>query len=573
MRIILNNGRYVNRLKVIYSDNSSESSLLLDDLTGSTGGFSLRKLKSSYSGSAIQVRRASDNSTQDIGFVNNELDTTTLSSFCSGTDGFVTIWYDQSGNGYDLTQSTSVNQFKIVNSGSIYTVNGKPAFFGNEDYLENSTKTASSTSTVFTVHKAESDTTNASVVSFPAATSHHIGLYYWYSDSGKPFGFNTWNNDSWGYDNASADFTTQSLWTALFKEGDITTNGVKLFRNGIEKSLSQVRGTSVSRTLNDGVYVGRGGSPSNQDSDGYYQEIIMWDADYSLTNRTTIENNINTYYSIYGLLLDDLSGSTGGFSLRKLSSSYTGNAIQVRRASDNATQDIGFVNNQLDTATLNSFCSGTDGFITIWYNQSDTSNNAVQTTATNQPKIYDSSTGCELENGKPAINFIKANSNWLEVADNTFGHIQDAISNFSVFKINTGTTFHPVIFSKSYSANGGIAFNLNGTGTLLDMWIDGSKSFNGVGSDIRGSQVLLNNINLLGSNGLKMYIDSTLISQQTTTQNLTGANTYKFAIGRNNQGTGYYTDGTIQEIILFSNDQTSNKTTIETNINTNYSIY
>ena len=273
------------------------------------------------------------------------------------------------------------------------------------------------------------------------------------------------------------------------------------------------------------------------------------------------------------MLLDSLSGSAGAFSLRRLKSSYSGSAIRVRRASDNSTLSIGFVNNQLDTATLNSFCSGTDGFVSIWYNQSDTSNNAVQTTATNQPKIYDSSTGVELENGKPAIKFVKANSNWLEVTDTSFGHIQDAISNFSVFKVNTGTIYYPVIFSKSYDNDGSIAFNLNSNGTLLDMWIDVSKSFNGVGSDIRGSQVLFNNINLLGSNGLKMYIDSTLISQQTTTQNLTGTNALKFAIGRNNQDSTYYTDGTIQEIILFSNDQTSNRTTIETDINTNYSIY
>ncbi len=272
------------------------------------------------------------------------------------------------------------------------------------------------------------------------------------------------------------------------------------------------------------------------------------------------------------LLLDDLSGSTGAFSLRRLKSSYSGNAIQVRRSSDNTTQDIGFVNNELDTASLNSFCSGTNGFVTIWYNQSDTSNNAIQTTATNQPKIYDSSTGVELENGKPAIKFIKSLQTWLEVTDTSFGNIGDAISNFSVFKINTGTNAYPVIFSKSYNNDGSIAPSLTSSNGKLHIWIDG-EMFTDLGSDLRGSQVLFNNINLLGSNGLKMYIDSTLISQQTTTQNLTGTNTYKFAIGRNNQGTGYYTDGTIQEIILFSNDQTSNKTTIETDINTNYSIY
>ncbi len=575
MRIILNNGRYVNRLKVIYSDNSSESSLLLDDLSGSTGGFSLRKLSSSYTGNAIQVRRASDNTTQDIGFVNNQLDTTSLNTFCSGTDGFVTIWYDQSGNGYDLTQSTSINQFKIVNSGSIYNVNGKPAFLGDEDYLENSTKTASSTSTVFTVHKRVSDATNVSVVSFPAIAStggsgKHIGLYYWYSDSGKPFGFNTWNGDSWGYDNATSDFDSQSLWTALIKEGDITTNGVKLFRNGIEKSLSQVRGTSVSRTIVDGVYVGRGGSPSSQDSDGYYQEIIMWDDDYSLTNRTTIENNINTYYSIYGLLLDDLSGSTGGFSLRKLKSSYSGNAIQVRRASDNTTQDIGFVNNQLDTATLNSFCSGTDGFVTIWYNQSDTSNNAIQTTAANQPKIYDSSTGCETNSGKPSINFIGANDNWLEVTDTSFGNIGDVISNFSVSHLTTGTgNIYPTIIGKGIYADGTHQFFRFPDSNKFTIRVDGTN--HSTGYDNFGATRLISNINTLST--VSIYADSVQILSTGNSQDLIGTNTLKFYIGKNSQGSANNFRGFIQEILLFGNDQASNRTTIENNINTNYTIY
>ena len=100
--------------------------LLLDTYSGAAAAYSLRLLRSAYTGDAIRVRRASDNTEQDIGFVDNELDTSALTTFCSGTDGFVTTWYDQSGNGYDATQGTALNQPQIVSSGSVLTENGKP---------------------------------------------------------------------------------------------------------------------------------------------------------------------------------------------------------------------------------------------------------------------------------------------------------------------------------------------------------------------------------------------------------------------------------------------------------------
>jgi len=62
---------------------------LLDVYSGAAAAYSLRKLRTAYTGSAIQVRRASDNSTQDIGIVDNELDTSALTTFCSGNNGFV----------------------------------------------------------------------------------------------------------------------------------------------------------------------------------------------------------------------------------------------------------------------------------------------------------------------------------------------------------------------------------------------------------------------------------------------------------------------------------------------------
>lgn len=91
---------------------------LLDDYPSAAAAYSLRKLRTAYTGSAIRVRRASDNTEQDIGFVNNVLDTSTLTSFCSGTNGFVKTWYDQSGNGINATQTTAASQPQIVSSGT-----------------------------------------------------------------------------------------------------------------------------------------------------------------------------------------------------------------------------------------------------------------------------------------------------------------------------------------------------------------------------------------------------------------------------------------------------------------------
>ena len=104
-------------------------------------------------------------------------------------------------------------------------------------------------------------------------------------------------------------------------------------------------------------------------------------------------------------LLDDYPGAAAAYSLRLLDADYSGSAINVRRASDNAVQDIGFdANGDLDTSTLATFCAGTDGFVVRWYDQSGNSKDALQTSTTYQPKIYDSTTGVVVDSsGKPRL--------------------------------------------------------------------------------------------------------------------------------------------------------------------------
>lgn len=94
---------------------------------GSAAAFSLRRIIPTYTGSAIQVRRSNDNATQNIGFTAcGFLDTASLKAFVGANSASVSIWYDQSGNARDASQSTAASQPRIVNSGTVDYVNKRP---------------------------------------------------------------------------------------------------------------------------------------------------------------------------------------------------------------------------------------------------------------------------------------------------------------------------------------------------------------------------------------------------------------------------------------------------------------
>ena len=91
------------------------------------------------------------------------------------------------------------------------------------------------------------------------------------------------------------------------------------------------------------------------------------------------------------LLLDLYPGALVAYDLRLISSTYAGDCVKVRRASDNAEQDIGFLSGQIDISSLETFASGGVCHVTTFYDQSGNANNAIQTAAANQPVITDSS--------------------------------------------------------------------------------------------------------------------------------------------------------------------------------------
>jgi hypothetical protein len=278
-------------------------------------------------------------------------------------------------------------------------------------------------------------------------------------------------------------------------------------------------------------------------------------------------------------LLDLYPNAAAAYSVRKLRSAYTGSAIRVRRSSDNTEQDIGFVNNVLDTSALASFCSSTNGFVTTWYDQSGNSRNATQTTAANQPQIV-SSGSVVLDGGKPSI-FWNGGQRLSLVSDSMTNNI-GYFSFFGVSKLNENTSTTPRwlgLFSTGSSPTSSrILFgknttnNYGGGGRRLD-----SDSFSGAFSSTTYTlNRALNSIlfNYIDSK-LDAYLNSSSLASSTTFHSggsTSATNSQTQQIGANGSGQENWL-GNIQELIFYTSNQSSNRTGIESNINNFYSIY
>ena len=103
-------------------------------------------------------------------------------------------------------------------------------------------------------------------------------------------------------------------------------------------------------------------------------------------------------------LLDLYPTAYAAWSLRRLSSTYSGAAIEVTRTSDSATQDIGFdgETENLDTNALATFAGSNTCVVSIWYDQSGNSRD-ISIPSAKRPTIVSSGTLQTLNGGKATM--------------------------------------------------------------------------------------------------------------------------------------------------------------------------
>jgi hypothetical protein len=269
--------------------------------------YSFRKVVSTANLSC-RVRRSSDNTEQDIGFVVNDLDTASLSTFVGAGTGFITTMYEQNGSGINLNQTNASYQFKIVDSGIIYTLNGKTSCVttsndGGARYLQTTSLFSPSVITglsIFSVTKlitqlggTYSADFQYSIGSGVASTTGRLVDVATGGSAGNPTSYN--QNVQQGTSIISTPYTAGTkLQSHLIKSGSN-----QFYQNNILVGSNTT--TLVTPDINQKLKINTlsWGTPTGDSrADQYFSEILIYNSDES-SNLTTIQNNINSYYAIY----------------------------------------------------------------------------------------------------------------------------------------------------------------------------------------------------------------------------------------------------------------------------------
>ena len=253
--------------------------LLLDVYPGAAAAYSLRKIAVATT-NVVEIRR-SDNVIQD--FTANEITDGTLSTWAAGLDAFVSVWYDQSGNGNNAEQVAALNQPKLVSLGVVIEQNSKPTLFFDpvnmNTFAFNSTLSLGTTHSIFMTHYT---TRNISVIlgnTSPIANMNTDSTKFTYNASGVFI-----------QSAAGAWLLGQQYIHSVIRGGSLAVN---IWGNGNTITMPWL---SSNASLTPSTIGGR--SSSVLPYGGNIQEMIIYPTDESLS-KSAIETNINTHYAIY----------------------------------------------------------------------------------------------------------------------------------------------------------------------------------------------------------------------------------------------------------------------------------
>ena len=279
----------------------SAGGYLLDTYSNGAAAYSLRKLKTGaiY---GIKVRRDSDNATTDVELYSSgsiDLSSTVsvggdLTTWVGSNSAFVVTWYDQSGNSQDITNATTAEQFRFINTGTLDVKNSKSGLQADttvRKLLLGAGLTAlddTNSFSVFTVSSSDNLNVNGTILqtrdsSSPSST---MGIFKDGRTQKRLAGI---YNVSTYVDLSIQRNVTDQLLIELHSDG---TNFYGYDNNAAGSSVNPA-GTYANTNFN----VGGALYDSGNFLEGYIQEVIIFSAEKT-ADRAAINSDIDTYYSI-----------------------------------------------------------------------------------------------------------------------------------------------------------------------------------------------------------------------------------------------------------------------------------
>ncbi len=271
--------------------------LILDCYPNAEAAYSLRKLRTAYTGNCIRVRRTGDNVEQNIGFLNNYLDTAALKTFIGSASGFITTWYDQAGS-INATQTTVTNQPNIVLNGGLRYKDGFVTIYttsvSTQDFLSSSRILSNDNFTIFGIVGFDNIQSAISILSqHTGASDLNRTVFLGSIASATIANARIFFNNGTNREAASTTlYNTGSLLTLLETESDDNGTTTFITNGGNKATLSGQTWTP----LNTNTTIGALGNASSGFTGGI-TEIIIYST--KQTNTCKIRNAINSYYGIY----------------------------------------------------------------------------------------------------------------------------------------------------------------------------------------------------------------------------------------------------------------------------------
>jgi hypothetical protein len=264
----------------------------LDIFNNSTFAWSVRKLRTAYDGPCIRIADL-NNAQIDVGFLSNGLiDFSAVEAFVGTGAAYVITYYDQSGSGNNL----NAKNFNVALNDKVRNENTSPTLPGliYVDGLPASSCGTGAADYIFT------NQINLGSLFFVGARRllGAVETVFWLGSSteglftggsnGSATGWGAFVDGAFGPVNTTENLS-QRLWEYVYDSGRsyVWTDG----SNSNSKLTSQISGIERGRTVANG-----GGA--NFSFGGFYQEYICF-SDSKLIDRTSIEANMNSYFSIY----------------------------------------------------------------------------------------------------------------------------------------------------------------------------------------------------------------------------------------------------------------------------------